>query len=460
VLGGLAFWLLSGDGSVPPARLEQAASLVSSAQYPQAIAAYDSLLGDFGDHAEIFLGRGRAKLASADTAGGLADLERAHALDPNASAIAEEIADVLYSQGNYLVANEYYGKAFQGGEGTAEGRYRFAVGLVRQQRGNEAIEHLRAAISKDPKHGEAQFLLGQLLNASGQYEEAERALRAAAESNVEAGGDFLAQLGVALLEQQKLDQAEEIARDFIRSYPSDARSRSLLGEVYLSRKQYEPARAQLILALRTDPREPRAQLALGQTWLAIGKSRNDAQDLGKAQQVLAAAQGVDEGKRLLVLGQVAVAEGNLPKAQSLLEESLGKGAPPLPVHLSLAEAKWKANDLVGAAEELHRASGMSPADPAISFSLAITYFQLKEPTRAADEFLKTIQGIGLLAPPGPDAGPVVLPEPYVPLPDKFNVNRAIKDSVQAILKDSADDPTATQLQSLSEQTTFVVGNGS
>ncbi len=74
VLGSAAFWLLSGSRSISPAELERAASLVSSGQYPQAIAAYDGLLSEFGDHAESYLGRGRAKLASGDTAGGLADL--------------------------------------------------------------------------------------------------------------------------------------------------------------------------------------------------------------------------------------------------------------------------------------------------------------------------------------------------------------------------------------------------
>jgi hypothetical protein len=40
------------------------------------------------------------------------------------------------------------------------------------------------------------------------------------------------------------------------------------------------------------------------------------------------------------------------------------------------------------------------------------------------------------------------------------VNRAIKDSVDAILKDLPEDPTATQLKTLSETTTFLVGAAS
>ncbi len=432
---------------------------MSAGQYPQAIAAYDTLLRDFGDDATILLGRGRAKLASGDTDGGLTDLKRAQSLDSQSAAIAEEIGDVLYSQGSYPDAIDYYGKAFAGGQGTAEGRYRLAVSLVREGRADEAMEHLKQAIVKDPAHGEAQFLYGQLLNERGRFAEAEKALRAA-EPKVQAGGDYLSQLGIALLEQQKLDEAEEVAREFTRGYPNDARGRSLLGEVYLSRKQYEPARAQLIRALRTDSREPRAQLALGRTWLAIGKARNDAQDLAKAQQVLTTAQGVDEGKRLLALGQVALAQGKLDVARQKLEESLQNRAPELPVHLSLAEVKWRGNDVTGAAEELQRASDLAPGDPAIALSLGIAYYQMKDVTRAGDEFLKAIQGIGLMTPPGEGAGPVVLPVPYVPVPDRFNLNRAIKDSYQTVLKQTEDDPTATELRTLSESTTFMIGGPS
>ena len=72
--------------------------------------------------------------------------------------------------------------------------------------------------------------------------EAEKALRSA-EKHVEAGGDFLHQLAIAVLEQGKLEEAEEIAADFLRAYPSDARARSLFGEIYLSRRQLEAARA-------------------------------------------------------------------------------------------------------------------------------------------------------------------------------------------------------------------------
>lgn len=451
----IGYGVFPRDGSIPSGRLESAAQLASSGQHLQAVSAYDAILEQFGDHVEVYLGRGRARLAAADTEAGLADLEMALRIDPGNSAIAEEIADVLYSEGNFVPAIEYYEKAFSGGGGSVEARYRTAVSLVQVGRGDDALEPLAFVVERDPAHGEARFLLGQLLNERGRYPEAERALREA-QPHVEAGSDFLAELGVALLEQGRLDEAEEGARSFIQSYPSDPRARAILGEVYLVREQYEPARDQLIQALRIDPREPRAQIALGRTWLAIGKIRQDAQDLAKARQILESAKGVHEGKRLLALGQVAMAEGDLKAAESLLLQSIERGGSPLAAHLSLAEVRTRSQDLAGAAEHLQRASAVDPQDASISLSLAIVYIQLRETSRAAEQFLKTIHAIGLLSPPGADSGPVVLPEPYVPLPRRFDVNRAIRDAYGDVLKRTADDPTASELKTLAELTSFVL----
>ena len=328
VAGGL-FWLLSGENTVPPKRLEEAARFVGAGEYEKAIAAYDALLEEYGDHPEMYKERGRAKVASSDGEGGLADLKRAHSLSTETSAIAEEIGDVYYSRGNISEAIDFYEEAFDGYVGSADSLYRFAVALVERGEDDAALEHLGAAIKGNPRHGEALFLYGQLLNERGRFDAAERALRDS-EGNTDAGADYPAQLIISLIGQEKLDEAEEVARKFIRTYPTNAQAHALLGEVYLNRKQYEPARAQLIRALRTDPNLPRAQIALGRAWLAIGRSRGDVRDLAKARQVLTEAKNVHEGQRLMALGQVALAEGDLDAAQRLLRQSLEEGAKALP----------------------------------------------------------------------------------------------------------------------------------
>jgi tetratricopeptide (TPR) repeat protein len=385
-----------------------------------------------------------------DEEGGLADLTRAVELEPGAPTSAEELADVLYVRGRYQEAAEYYLRAVDAGSQDAGARHRLASCLVQLNRPDEALAHLEAAITVDSENGEARLLLGTLLNADGRHAEAERELRAA-RPHIDADGDYFTELGYALLSQDNLDETERVAREFLGFDPGDARAHTLLGEVFLHQRQYEPARIELIRALQTNAKEPRAQIALGRTWLAIGKSRRDRGDLGKARQILESAQEVPEGERLMVLGQVALAEGSVREAVTLLEQSLGIGASELPARLSLADAKARAKDLTGAAAELERARLLSSADPAIPLSLAIAYSQLKDPVRASAEYLKAIQMVG---PSTTDS--VVIPSPYVSVPRRFDINRSIRSAYRAALSQNEEEPNATALKTLAESTSFVI----
>jgi len=450
--------LFSGNrGEVPEVRLAQADSLVGAGQFEEAVSAYTALTEEFGEHADIYLGRGRARLAAGNVDGGIADLDHAMTLAPERVSVGEEIADAYYSRTNHVLAIEHYERSFAAGHESARGRYRLAVSLVQASETTRALEHVSKSVAADPAHGEAQFLYGQLLNRAARFGEAEDALRAAA-SRIEAGGDYLAQLATAQLGQRALDAAEETTREFVRLYPLDARAPALLGEIYLRRQQYEQARVQLIQALRTDRFEPRAQIALAQTWLAIGIAGEDPQALAKAREVLEGARDVDEGARLSTLGQLALAEGDLASAERLLDASLGQGAEPLPVYLAIAESKARGDDLDGAATALRQAQELAESDPAITLSLAVAYSELDDAAAATDAFIHLSRQIGLTERGAEGAGPVVLPAPYIPLPPGFDIVRAMKEAARAVLQDELAHPLATELSAIAESTTFAVGS--
>ena len=448
-----ALILFRGE-KVPTEVLEQAAAYLSAGQYQQAAGAYSAILSSYGEYSPAYLGRGRAQLAAGNLEAGIADLTQAVELDPAAPAVAEELADVLFTHGRFQEAVNNYQKALAAGDISAQAHYRLASSLVQLDRPDEALPQLKSTLEKDASHEEARLTYAKLLNGKGRYAEAEQTLRSA-KSRIDS--DYFKELGTALLEQEKLDEAEEVVRNYLSDAPDTARPHALLGEIYLRRKQFDPARRELILALRIDPEEPHAQIALGKAWLAIGQTRGDRGDLAKARRILVNAKGVPEGERLLILGQVSLAEGNTGDAVQLLEQALSKGANPLQVRLSLAGAKYAAKDLAGVAEELQRAAAFAPSDPALALSLGLVYSALDDPRRAAEEYLKVIQGIGLTAPPEEENGPVVLPQPYVPLPDGFDLNRTIRSAYRQTLSVSnEEDPTAAELKTLAESTSFVI----
>ena len=446
----VAFAFSLVGSSVPVELLDQASASFNAGQYTEATETYSMILSDWQDVASAHLGRGRARLALGDDEGGLADLTRAVELEPDAPTSAEELADVLYVRGRYRDAAEYYLQAVDSGSQDSGTRYRLASSLVQLNRPDDALEHLKAALEIDPSQGEARLLLGALLNAEGRHAHAERELLAA-RAHIDADGDFFTELGYALLKQDKLAEAEQVAREFVRFDTGDARSHTLLGEVFLHRKQYKPARIELIQALQTNAKEPRAQVALGQTWLAIGKRQGDRRDLEKARQILESAQGVPEAERVMVLGQVALEESKLSEAVTLLEQSLGIGAEELPARLSLADAKYRAKDFAGAATELQRARLFASKDVAIPLSLGITYSQARDPLRASAEYLKAIQLIGAVG-----TETVSFPAPYVSVPRRFDISRSIRSAFRGGLNQNEDDPDATALKTLAESTSFTI----
>jgi tetratricopeptide (TPR) repeat protein len=445
----LVWYLLQGE-TIPVEELEAAGSLLNTGQYAQAVDAYSTILATHGDVAPAFLGRGRAQLANGNIDAGLSDLVRAVELDPDAGEVTEELAEVLYTQGRFDEAIGYYQQALKSGDVSAESLYRLGMSLVQLEQFEEALPHLKSALAKNPSHGEARLLYGTLLNTRRRYAEAEQVLR-----QLEAGSDGYLELGIALLEQGKLEEAEEVTRSLLNQAPGDERPLTLIGEIYLERRQFEAARRELIRALRINPQEPRAQIALGRTWLAIGEQRQDQSALTKARQILANARGVHEGERLLTLGEVSLAEGNTETALSLMEEALASDADPLAARFALAEARYVAKDLPGSARELQHAEGLAPADPAITLSLGVVYSELKDARRASEEYLKTIQGIGMTT-PATGNGPVVLPTPHIPLPARYNINQAIRAAYRQVLSESEEDPTAVTLKELAESTSFVI----
>ncbi len=446
---GISVTTMVGRGG-PVELLEQASETLRAGQYSEASDAYSRILASWGGVASAHVGRGRARLALGDFEGGLADLTQAVELEPGAPTSAEELADVLFVRGRFQEASEYYRRAVDAGSENPDARYRLAASLVQLDRSDEALDPLRAAIEVDPSHAEARLLLGAILNADGRHAEAESELRAA-RPHIQAGGDYFAELGLALLEQEKLVGAEEVAREFLRVDPGGARAHTLLGEVFLHRREYDSARVELIRALQINERNPRAQIALGQTWLGIGKTEGDRSALAKARQILETAQSVPEAQRVMVLGQVALAERNVREAVTLLEQSLGIGAEELPVRLSLAEARFLARDYRGAAEDLERARTLSSTDPAIPLSLAVTYSQLEDPVRASSKYLETTR---LLAPRNGET--LVLPHPYFSVPRRFDINRSIRTAYTASLRENPEDPNAQALKALAESTSFAI----
>lgn len=449
----LVFWPSAAEEG--QLELERAARLANAGQFRQAITVYDHIL----EHGQLkslaYLGRGRARLATGEAEEGLSDLARAAELAPESAEVLEEMADGLYSRGHFAKAVEYYNRTISLGRDSADIRYRMATSLVQLDRNEEALPHLETALALETAHGEGRYLYGKLLNRLGRHAEAENQIRGA-RTRFDPGADYFVELAIALLEQGKLDGAEEMARELQRHEPSDARAHTLLGEVYLARKRLDASRQELILALQTNSEQPRAHLALARVWLSFGRSRGDRGELTKARQILEEKHGIPEGERLLALGEVSLAEGDAESAIELLEQALAQRCERLPARLALAEARFVSGDLNGAAEELEAADILAPEDAAIPLSLGIVHSQRGDLSFASREYLKALHRLGLSQPVQEESGPVMLPAPYLTLPPRFDVNRVIRDAYRKALAENETDEIASSLRDIAESTSFLI----
>ena len=141
---------------VPAEVLEQAAGYLSAGEYQQAAGAYSAILASYGEYSPAYLGRGRAQFAAEQLEAGIADLTRAVELNPEAPALAEELADVLFTHGHFQEAVSYYQKALAAGDISAEAHYRLASSLVQLDLTDEALPQLKSALELDAstkRHG-------------------------------------------------------------------------------------------------------------------------------------------------------------------------------------------------------------------------------------------------------------------------------------------------------------------
>lgn len=75
---------------------------------------------------------------------------------------------------------------------------------------------------------------------------------------------------LALMEERRVDEAEKVLLGSLRLYPSSASTKVHLGRIYLSRNEYEKAKASYLEALSSDPFDPEIHLALLHAYEALG----------------------------------------------------------------------------------------------------------------------------------------------------------------------------------------------
>jgi tetratricopeptide (TPR) repeat protein len=145
-----------------------------------------------------------------------------------------------------------FGRAIAVNPGNSIAHYLYAMGLQKQQRYDEAAEHLKEALRLNPRNAGAHVNLAVYLGMRGDLQAALAHARTALEINP-ADADAHDTLAVALLQLGQRGEAEEHFRQAIRLRPSHAAARNHLAVALMQSGKWDEAIAQLREALRYEP---------------------------------------------------------------------------------------------------------------------------------------------------------------------------------------------------------------
>jgi tetratricopeptide (TPR) repeat protein len=268
----------------------------------------------------------------------------------------------------------------------------------------EALSQTERVLEADPNRVQAHLVRGQALDSLGRRDEALAAYRKA----VEVGPDernALTVLARALLHRDMLDESEAMHQQLAERFP-DFSSYSGLARVL--RQQGGSRRAEQEAAMRKA-----LELAEGDdrltayTQLASLLTRNDRKD--EAFELLeSGVENEEEIKTQLiyVLASLNRSEGNLAKADELIERTAQESPDDARVHLVLSAYRARNGDIEGALAAAEKAVELAPDDKGAKLQKAEVLMELgyrNEREGAVEEARSIIDGVLAAEPTNPNA---------------------------------------------------------
>lgn len=210
--------------------------------------------------------QGRRLAARGQMERAIAKFEQAVRLDP-INVAAHENLGVALTQGNRLdKAAQSLARALSVDPDRAGLKARLSLVLEHQGRLVEAEPILQEAVTEEPENFELLARLARVKGARGKIEESVQALHAAAAVARAAGSPRAATFEIrALLQAERLDEAEALARSAIAAGQGEGEAQLLLGQLLAEQGRSEEALPHFERALAVDPK---------QTWAWLGLSAN------------------------------------------------------------------------------------------------------------------------------------------------------------------------------------------
>jgi len=235
---------------------------------------------------------------------------------------------------------------------------------INMHRFSDAEQHLKKALTVDPRSTEAYKDLANFYRLQNRVADAEQTFQHGIAQNPDAIPLYVAWASM-LTAQGQNDLATALLEKLRNQLPKSSAAAKVIGDYYFQRKDTDRALAEYRRGLSIDPRDLEIKKRMQDVYLATGQVQLAA-DLDK--ELLKAAPKdvfvrIDHGRLLMAQGKLQDAAIYF---QAVVKDVAGSPEP----HYYLALAYWQAGNLGQANSELQEALKLSPGMPVALASLA------------------------------------------------------------------------------------------
>jgi tetratricopeptide (TPR) repeat protein len=279
------------DTPVPQARsnpstLEQVERLMNAGQFKQAASALDAILQSDQKSAKAHAMLAYCRLRLDDPKGSLVEYTRSAALARPSSIDLQNVAKDYALLNDLPDADHWMTLAVKMDPKDPEAWY--GLGRVRftQQRFKDAADCFERALVLDPRSVKAENNLGLSYEGLNRTDDAVAAYRKAIQwqqGSPRPSEQPLLNLGIVLLHQAKLPEAEQLLVQAAAIAPHDSNIREQLGHLYLQTHQLRQAQAQFEQAIALNPQNPSLHFLLGRVYRAEGEDQKAKAEFARSE---------------------------------------------------------------------------------------------------------------------------------------------------------------------------------
>lgn len=260
---------------------------------------------------------------------------------------------------------------------------------LRNRELDQAEAHVQKVLSRDADHVDGLLVAGELARMRGQYAQATAAFERVLQRRPE---NTLAQLGLAaaLMDQDKLGEAEKHLNPVLRNWPNHPIGNYLRGELAYRAGNREQAKGALRLALAVNPGHLPSHMLLGGIEFADGDPKRAVDHL---ERFVAARPDQLPARKLLASSYLKL--GQPQKARdALVEPALEDASADAQVHSLLGAAYMRMGDSRRAAEHYAKAVELDPKAASSRMELFVSLL-VRGSSEAAGKQLQESVELGL-----------------------------------------------------------------